>query len=558
MASGRLTLAGQQSLSSARSIAPAAILFLAYFALRLLTLSATSILEDHDSVGYLNEIEVFLTFDLGRILELSPDSTPVFPLVAALLSLPGWSVETGARLASLLSSALLFWAVYGIARHLARPGEGLLGLVFLTLSPPMMALSVSVLSELTYITLIYAGLWVYLVQQEKPSLWTGAVLGLVFSLGFLTRVEGVLFLAFIPVLQASHLWVARNRRRYTSKRLASWSAVYILVFCLVAAPQVWRVSQQLGTFAINGRQLWALVLNTPDGKSYEEKIYGLEYSDGQTNLKYLQSHPDVQRQVTSGFSLGRHLRRIVVNVEDLHEIQLGVLVGPLGLVFASFGLLALCERKRYFEAWVVCAFVTVALVAPLMHNVVMRHIAIIAPMTLVVAGIGVADLARRLAAASPALARRKPALIFLLVLAAACLEAPSLRRNFRSRSLDRWSNREYDPEALSAPAAVVASVAQNELGRQAFVVARKRYLPHLAGARAVALPLVDYERLVRYCRLNGADFLFLEHRFLREYPFLDHFANELASRDFELLYSATDSRGRKIELHRFRPGQADG
>nr|MCU0734855.1 hypothetical protein [Methylotetracoccus sp.] len=46
-----------------------------------------------------------------------------------------------------------------------------------------------------------------------------------------------------------------------------------------------------GRFALNGRQVWSAVLKYPDGKSEIEKIFGLDYSPGTNNIKYLKEHP---------------------------------------------------------------------------------------------------------------------------------------------------------------------------------------------------------------------------------------------------------------------------
>jgi hypothetical protein len=72
-------------------------IFIAFLALRLIVWKNTVLLEDTDSLFYLNNIKTFLTFNIKEILDLSPDSTPFYPFFGALFSLPGWSVETGAR-----------------------------------------------------------------------------------------------------------------------------------------------------------------------------------------------------------------------------------------------------------------------------------------------------------------------------------------------------------------------------------------------------------------------------------------------------------------------------
>ena len=66
-----------------------------YLIVRCLAWKNTILLEDTDSLFYLNNIKEFLTFDLQNIINLDADSTPFYPFFGALFSLPGWSVETG-------------------------------------------------------------------------------------------------------------------------------------------------------------------------------------------------------------------------------------------------------------------------------------------------------------------------------------------------------------------------------------------------------------------------------------------------------------------------------
>ena len=76
-----------------------------FIILRLLAWRNVTELEYHDSVTYLGYIK---DFTLLNFTASDPDSTPFYPFFSALFSLPGWSLEVGARLCSLVFSVGIF------------------------------------------------------------------------------------------------------------------------------------------------------------------------------------------------------------------------------------------------------------------------------------------------------------------------------------------------------------------------------------------------------------------------------------------------------------------
>lgn len=65
------------------------------------------------------------------------------------------------------------------------------------------------------------------------------------------------------------------------------------------------------------------------------------------------------------------------------------------------------------------------------------------------------------------------------------------------------------------------------------------------------MPYTDYAGLVKYCDLNQVDFVFLEHRKIKKFPFLKAFLKEHVPLEFSLLYKGADALGYNIELYRF-------
>ena len=187
------------------------ILFL-YLAVRVVTWNNTTLLEDQDSRSRPRPPVQQLPPSSSGINNLSSDSTPFYPFFSAIFSSPGWSAEFGARLCSLMFSLLLFFAVLGISSNIADKPAALVSLVILSLSPSLIPLSISVLSEPSYIAVVYAGMWLFLAQYKMPEYWKSALLGMIFAAVFLNRVEGILFIFVIPFLQGLHYFFDKNRK----------------------------------------------------------------------------------------------------------------------------------------------------------------------------------------------------------------------------------------------------------------------------------------------------------------------------------------------------------
>lgn len=528
-------------------------LLIIYVLLRLLAWKNATVLEDHDSLSYLEYTKTFLKFNLTEIINLRATATLFYPFFSALFSLPGWSVEFGARLCSLVFSVGLFLAIIGIGKRFTTIQSIVLGLLIISFNPVLIPLSFSVLSEPSYIALIYLGLWLFWSQYENPAKAKGLLLGLVLALGFLNRTEGILFLVAIPAMQFVHFLFFRERG-YCFRQFFIWFLLVILGFTLLSLPQIWRVSHKMGTFAINGRQAWMAILNNPDGRSYEQKLYGLDYSPKEINLNYISSHPEVYKQLKSSVNLIDLSKKFVRNFTDLYRYQLSTFIGALGLIFFGFGVLSLIKTGRYYEVFLVLAFLSVTLFPVLLQDIDMRHIAVIGPLMMLLEGVGIAYLSEVILNVNnynkrfPFLERGLPFLF--LVVSLACFVSP-FWKSIQSPS----SNREYSPEDFKEPLAIIKKENETNQPKTTKIAARKWYFSYMADAANIALPYTDYDGLVRYCYLNGVDYLFLQYQDIEEYPFLERFKKS-ETPDFHLLYASDNSVENHIELYRLKRGSS--
>ncbi len=496
---------------------------------------------------------MFLSLDFKGLYYSSADNTPFYPAVASLFSAITGSVEGGARLCSLFFSSVVFLSIIGIGRKIATSYEIALALILLACGPYLVRFSFSVLTEPSYVGTIYAGFWLFWYTQDSPKLKYAFGLGLIFALGFLNRIEGILYLAAIPLFQLLHFFTSATRQ-YSGRQLSGWISTFVIVFCLVSAAQVWRVSDLMGSPSLNGRQTWSLVLNNNDTRSYRQKVFGLDYSPGQINLHYLREHPEARETLVSNIGFLPYVisyaKVVVHNLRDLLSNTLGTLIGPFGLIFFMFGLVALGVRDRYYEIFLIVGFVGLGLAAPLVHDVAERHIAIIGPLMILLNGIGIFFLAERIARFIDFKFLNREVMAILLLCTLLAISAVPLKRTLL-QPLGVFSA--YRASELEKPVALIKAAVNEELGRPANVVASKSYLPFYSESRAIPLPATDYAGLVRYMNLNEGDFLFLDRWRLTDHRFRKDFFEEKKTPDFQLLYTGKNRWGEIHRLYRFTP-----
>lgn len=516
-----------------------------YVAIRGITWWNAPDIEDHDSIWYLTDARLIAEHGSSALTTLSPDSSPAYPVLAAALAKVVGDVELGARLASLAMSLLLVGVVCALLRRWTDARNLGYALLLIAVSPTLARLSYSVLSEPMYIALVYLGWWVMLRSLDDLRWWRGLIAGAIFGLAFLTRFEAIVYLLGVPVLLLIDALITRGRTSSPGGRRWQWLAAFGVAFVLIIAPQVARVSKQMGEFSLNGRELWFQILNASDGRTYEEKLYGLDFAPGTINLTYLQRHPEARPEVTRAVALSKLGSALIKNIKDFYNRQLSEMAGPLVVVFFVCGLLGMISAGHLRWALHVLAFLAISIAAPLAGVALPRHLAIMLPCALMVAGIGVGYLGE---ASARAFGRnhsfgRIAAMLWLgIAVGFAMLELAKL--NLRPDSL-------FEAADYREPAALIAREQQGSTDGPVAIASRDKYFTYHVGATYVPLPFASYEKLVTYLTLNRVQFVFLEDRALEGQPFLSRFESSAPPPEFDLLYAGKDTWGQAIRLYRF-------
>jgi hypothetical protein len=318
----------------------------------------------------------------------------------------------------------------------------------------------------------------------------------------------------------------------------------------VAAPQVWWVSHRMGGFAINGRQVWSLMSNQPGDSSQQdvrERLFGLDYSPSMPNLFYVQANPEARAELASGTPPAEFIKLVLRNIEGLYWQQLPELVGPGVIALFLFGLLGLWRGGGRVSLLIIAGFLGATLMAPLLHmSLSIRHLAILAPLLLLLAGEGIVTLVSLSLGAWSQRMRGAVATGLAVVILALCVLPV---RDAIGRAYDPA----LDAAALQEPAAIVRDIQARELQHPAVVAARRVYLAQAAGTlRPILLPYTDLDGLMRYLRLNEADFVFLEYDQLVSHEFISDFLSGNVPDDLTLIYQGETSQGSRLELYRLK------
>lgn len=537
------------------------LIVVVYVGIRIQKFRHVSIFEDHDSVALLLWTKQIYEQGFSGLLALDPDASVAFSFFASLIAQFGLDLEASARLVSLLSALVLLIMVALIGYVGGLAAGCLLTVALLALNPSIVFLSAAILTEPLFVATVYCGLLLFLKDASDPSLMRAAMLGLIMGVAFLNRLEALVLVVFFPIMLFIRQLFA-PRPTMSMRHLLPWVVIFVLAFATLAVPQVLRVSEEMGAFAVNGRAAWTLLLHSPEaGLSYLEKIRGLYFHPGVVNIVYLKSNFSAASALTGNTAAAQDLilgyaQTVARNLLDL-PFKLWVMLGPLVLVSAAAGLGALWESGRRFEVVFFSAFVGFCLIAPLLHNVVVRHIVIIAPIITLLSGLGVRALwvnTDGLLAKFSLRSRRlfvTVACAITTLLWAPLLAAELFLSEYSANSMNENGSALRNSRAeLQEVKDAVREFAESHGIQQPRLVAAKRYLSWYAGleSSSISAPYTDLPGLIRYCELNKADLLFVDYE-LRNYPFLQPLLDDPETHGFSPLYEGVTVSGSPVALY---------
>lgn len=546
--------AGSLSTSSTadgRVVAIMAVLIVFYAVLRLIAWHNTDVVDSTDSMFYLKNIDAYYSLNLDSINELNSDSTPFYPVSAALAKLLTGDTESAGRLVSFVFSLVLVIGVALLARVLDQKISSLLAVLVLALNAPMISLSVGLFSEMSYIGTIYLGFFLLWRQLQRPGVdWKWAVgLGLLYGLAFLNRTEGIIYLVAIPLAMFLFRVPGRDREQRPSiGRLFGWSLVYVAVFLVLAIPQVVHVSSKMGVPAINGRIAWQTLASGMPDRSLDAAIFGLDFVDDEVNISYIRAnYPEAVQHLAadaSGSRLGQRLKASLRNMDKINRDYIGEQITPLGFTLTLVGLAALYLARKFRELFYSLFLLGVLMAGPILHTSVNpRHMAAVIPLLCVLQGVGIRQTVSVLTVPAGKWVVWRP-VVYIMVIGS--LIGGALFPLKRTLKPPQWNN-EYDSVLIAEPVRLVKEMVQVPA-----ISAQRGYLAYLTGARFVFAPHSDYEGLIHYLQANDIGLFYVDFKNLAEYPYIDRFREGGLTRHFEAIWVSGQNSRRPAALYRFK------
>lgn len=178
-----------------------------------------------------------------------PPGYPVFLAGVEWLFGASWYAT---RMAGVATGGVTVLLVGLLGRAIAGRSVGIVAAVLVALSPLLVAVDGSLMSETLYVPLILLALLVAHHARNRPALWWWALLGLVVGLATLTRQDALLLVpcAVVPAAVLSHA---------NARTIVARIAVSIVVSGAVVAPWVVRNAIVLGDATITtGSQATAI------------------------------------------------------------------------------------------------------------------------------------------------------------------------------------------------------------------------------------------------------------------------------------------------------------
>ncbi len=510
-----------------------------YISLRILGWSNSPELEDHDSVVYLLAAEMFRSEGWQAAYRMSPDMTPLFPLLTALVSVFTNDTETAARIVSFSSSIATLVAVYWLAKRLCGTWAGILAIVILSASGGyFFRTSYAVLTEPLYVGLVSWIAVVFIASLRNPRPGHAISLGILCGLAFLTRVEAVLLPFALAVLHLVCCQLNNSPKPYLA--IARNYLIVLFLAALVASPQVIRVSSALGDFSLNGRFVRSEIRAIPGEYSHDDRLFGLWFDPEVRNLEYLYEHPETRQKLAQRVepldNLQRHLSISRSNIQVLHDTQLVRLVGLPVIVFLVIGLLSLVRAGRHTDTIASAGLLAILLVAPIYHLITLRHLLVIVPLVCALAGIGIIDASRMIARSFGSRHAAAAAVAALGLTAAIAL--PTLEISKHIRQPDDV-NHEYDHDSLQHVARMIEGFALQS-GQKPTIMTRKNYVAYFSDSVPEGYPFADLSGLLRYIDGRNIDLLFVEEKFLEDYPFYNDIGSDAWNEHFVTVYVNED------------------
>ena len=479
---------------------------------------------------------------------------PLLPILSGLVYVVTGNPEVGTTFWFVLLGTLSCLPVYWVAKRVY--GERVAQLAaFLSAIFPSLSSAVlywGTMTEPVYVLLTCSALWGAIVALDRDKLWAFAAVGAVLGLAFLTRPEGLVWLAAYCVLFPLVLALDRRLRRWrTLLRLA----VLVGAFLLVASPYMFFLHRHTGKWMATGKlsityDIGQAVLEN-DPVLYDKVTASIDEKTGEilwwSESRFERSTLDLFLDDPAAF-----LRRIWRNTAKMRDAVLAPTIFPIFLLAPVFlGWFSRPWKRRRLRYELVLLFGALPVLAFLPFHVEVRFFSPLFPILIIWLAAGLWEVGAWLAETAAhwrlgtatretyrrLLARWQPIMVLALTLLLALYlgygDIRTVQRGTRGLGFAHKKVGLWLEENSPADAAIMSrDLAVSLYAERGFVVS----------------PRADYDAYLDYGRRKGASFLVVDEREL--HILRPHLAFLLDDShpppELEAVFSASDNNGRTI------------
>ncbi|MDZ7376728.1 MAG: glycosyltransferase family 39 protein, partial [candidate division KSB1 bacterium] len=336
--------------------------------------------------------------------------SPLYPFSIAMLGKIFPDFELAGRLVSLLFGVLLIGFYYFLVEKLFSTKIAWYSSLIIALFPMLIESSVSALTESLYIFLTVIGILIGLRALKRGSMPLAMVTGIMFSMSYLTRPEGIgSLIVFVAV--ALIVMIYRRIRQRSSK--VHWSAICAIgCFAVMSTPYWYYLHRETGKWTLSskgtanlygaltamehkGQALnpW-LLLNDDNTRLPDDDIY--HTGDFLKNCQPSSLPRSFGAEHSSGF-LTNSFRILKKYMKDFYQVNTAAISSVLGLpllLLAILGLFGSSEsgerlwQDLYLLSYVIFFWI---IVIPIFH-VTERYLLPMVPIVLIWSGRGIERL----------------------------------------------------------------------------------------------------------------------------------------------------------------------
>jgi len=218
-----------------------------------------------DSAYYASIARFFAEGHWERALD--PYWSPFYPLLVSLPYRLGISLEASGIVVSLFASAGSVIVCFFLAKLIAGTRVGLIAAAIAAIHPRLVIISQTFMTESLYLFLACGALALFCytldsstLKKKKMSIIIFFFIGLLLSLSYLTRPEGIFYFALLFVLCIASLILKRSFTKSLSLKAFSWNYalpfIMLLGFVATSFPYLYNVARIEGGLSLGEKGSW--------------------------------------------------------------------------------------------------------------------------------------------------------------------------------------------------------------------------------------------------------------------------------------------------------------